>query len=143
MTITKTVSTKKGSHLRFAKDTILRINEEERRKAEEKERERVQVHSAGTAFASLSNQLAEIVGDPKNSHVEHYLQRIKLDQSGGRIVEDGMWLAEISHIGLSGFDQRAQTALKREFDRAPITAVLSLWRSKTGNTTSTAHERWR
>jgi hypothetical protein len=127
MTITKTVSTKKGSYLRFAKDTILRINEEERRKAEEKERERVQVHSAGTAFASLSNQLAEIVGDPKNSHVELYLQRIKLDQSGGRIVEEGMWLAEILPIGLSDFDQRAQTALKREFDRAPIVAVLALW----------------
>jgi hypothetical protein len=127
MTVTKTVSTKKGSYLRFAKDTILRINEEERRKAEEKERKRVEVHSADTAFASLSNQLSEIVGDPKNSHVELYLQRIKLDQSGGRIVEEGMWLAEILHIGLSDFDQRAQTALKREFDRAPIIAVLALW----------------
>jgi len=81
----------------------------------------------GTAFASLSDQLAKIVGDPKNSDVELYLQRIKLDQSGGKIVEDGMWLAEILHIGLSDFDQRAQTALKLEFDRAPIIAVLALW----------------
>jgi hypothetical protein len=127
MTITKTVSTKKGSYLRYAKDTILRINEEERRKAEEKERERIRVHSPGTAFASLSTQLAEIVGDPKNSYVELYLQRIKLDQSGVRIVEDGMWLAEIVHIELSDFDQLLQTALKREYDRAHIIAVLALW----------------
>jgi hypothetical protein len=127
MTITKTVSTKKGSYLRYAKDTILRINEEERRKAEEKERERIRVHSPGTAFASLSTQLAKIVGDPKNSYVELYLQRIKLDQSGGRIVEDGMWLAEIVHIELSDFDQLLQAALKREYDRAPIIAVLALW----------------
>lgn len=127
MTITKTVSTKKGSYLRFPKDTILRINEEERRKAEEEERRRVQVHPPGTVFASLSNQLAEIVSDPKNSHVELYLQRIKLDESGGRIVQDGMWLAEILRIELSHFDQRVQTALKLELDRAPIIAVLALW----------------
>ncbi len=127
MTITKTVETKKGSYLRFAKDTILKINEEERRKTEEKERERVQVHSPGTAFASLSNKLTKIHGEPKNSHVELYLQRIKLDQSGNRIVEEGMWVAEVLHIGLSDFDQRAQTALKREFDKAPIIAVLALW----------------
>lgn len=127
MTITKKVYPKKGFYLRFAKDAILKINEEERRKAEDKERERAQVHSAATAFASLSDQIGEIVGEPKNSNVELYLQRIKLGENRDKIVENGMWLAEIIHIGLSGFDQHARAALKREFDIAPITAVLVLW----------------
>jgi hypothetical protein len=63
VTVSKKVSTEKGSYLRFFKETILKIREEEESKARENDiKENVKIHAPGTAFAALSERLGGSLG---------------------------------------------------------------------------------
>lgn len=127
VTVTKRVSPRKGSYLRFSKETILKIHEEEQSKTREGDRESVQVHEPGTAFASLSDKLIEISRDPRCSNLEVYLLSGKLDENGCKVIENGKWPAELGSFAIRVFNQETQAALKREFDRSPVLSVLALW----------------
>ena len=127
VTVSKKISPKKGSYLRFSKETILKIHEDEQNKSRENDSESMQVHEPGTAFASLSDGLAAINHDPKCSNLEVYFLSNKLDQNGNKVVEDGMWAAEICSFAIRVFNQESQAALKQEFDRSPVISILALW----------------
>ena len=125
VTVSKRVSPKKGSYLRFSKESILKIHEDEQSK--DRESESIQVHEPGTAFASLSGKLAEISHDPKCSNLEVYFLSNKLVQNGNKVVEDGMWDAEICSFAVRVFNQETQKALRQEFDRSLVISILALW----------------
>ena len=127
LTVSKKVSPKKGSYLRFAKETILKIHEGEGRKAHEDESRQVSIHEPGTAFAALSEQLARLSEDPKSSNLEVYLLSNKLDQDGKEVLNDGMWAAEIRPVGIYRFDENTRAFLKQEYDRSPVLSILVLW----------------
>jgi len=127
VTVSKKVSTKKGSYLRFSKETILKIREDEERKARDDEiEEKVKVHAPGTAFASLSEELARLSEDPKCSNVEVYILSGKLDD-GEKVVRDVMWAAEIRPIRIYLFDEETRIFLKQEYDKSPVLSILVLW----------------
>jgi hypothetical protein len=127
VTISKKVSPKKGSYLRFSKETILKIHENERSKARESDSQSMRVHQPGSAFASLSDRLAEIDHDQKCSNLEVYFLSNKLDENGDKVVENGMWAAEICSFAIRVFNQETQAALRQEFDRSPVISILALW----------------
>lgn len=128
VTVSKKVSTKKGSYLRFSKETILKIRLDEESKAREDEiKEKVTIHPPGTAFAALSEKLAQSSEDPKCSNLEVYLLSNKLDQDGEKVVRDGMWMAEIRPFGIYLFTEEARALLKQEYDKAPVLSILVLW----------------
>ncbi len=128
VTVSKKVSTKKGSYLRFSKETMLKIREEEERKAREDEiEEKVRIHAPGTAFAALSEELARLSEDPKCSNLEVYLLTGKLDQDGEKVVRDGMWAAEIRPIGIYHFDEETRVFLKQKCEKSSVLSILVLW----------------
>lgn len=127
VTISKKVSTKKGSYLRFSKETILKIAEDEERKAREETKDKLIIHEPGTAFAGLSEELVRLSQDQKCSNIEVYLHSGKLDQDGKKVLRDGMWAAEIRHFGIYRFDAETRAFLKQEFDRSPVLSTLVLW----------------
>ena len=127
VTVSKKVSPKKGSYLRFSKETILRIHEDEQNKARESDAESIQIHEPGTAFVSLSDKVAEINHDSKCSNLEVYFLSNKFDQNGNKAVKDGMWVAEVCSFAIHVFDQEAQAALKERFDQCTVISVLVLW----------------
>lgn len=128
VTISKKVWTKKGSYLRFSKETILKIREDEERKEREDEiRERVKIHAPGTGFATLSEELVRLSEDPKCSNLEVYFLSNKLDQDGEKVVRDGMWVVEVRPIGIHLFNQETRAFLKREYDDSSVLSVLVLW----------------
>jgi hypothetical protein len=128
VTVTKQVSMQKGSYLRFAKEAILQIAEQEQRKAqEEKKAESSRIHPAGTALAEVSAQLARLIGDPKCRGVELIILSGKLDQEGRQVLHDGVWSAEINAVGIRVFDKETEDFLKQQYDKAPVLGVLILW----------------
>jgi hypothetical protein len=128
VTVSKKVSTKKGCYLRFSKETILKIREDEERQAREDEiNEKVRIHAPGTAFAALSEELARLSEDPKCSNLEVYLLSNKLDQNGEKVVRDGMWAAETRPFGIYLFDEETRAFLKQEYDKSPVLSMLVLW----------------
>ena len=128
VTISKKVSPKKGSYLRFSKETILKIHEEEERKAREDElKEQATVHAPGTAFAMLSEKLGQLSGDPKCSNCVVFLLANKLDQDGNKVVWDGAGVAEIRPIEIHLFDKETRDFLKQAYDKSPVLSILVLW----------------
>ncbi len=127
VTVSKKVSLKKGSYLRYSKETIARIVEDENRKAAERKSESPTIHEPGTAFALLSERLAEVNRDPKCSNLEVYFLSGKRDENGEKLVEDGMWKAEVRSFAIHVFDGDSEATLKQEFDRTPVLSVLTLW----------------
>jgi hypothetical protein len=128
VTISKKVSTKKGSYLRFAKETILKIREDEERKVRDDEtNEKPRIHPPGAALDALSEDLARLSGDPKCSNLEVYLLGGKVDQEGQKIIHDGRWIAEIRSFGIYFFNEETKALLKQEFEKSPVLSVLVLW----------------
>ena len=127
VTVAKKVSVKKGSYLRFAKETILKLHEDGELETREEKKEEVTVHAAGTAFTALSENLVRINEDPKSSKLEVYLLSNKLDENGQKVMNDGMAAAEIRPIGINVFDEETRAFLKQQFDKAPVISVLVLW----------------
>jgi len=128
VTVSKKVSTKKGSYLRFSKETILKIREDEERKAREDEiNEKAIICPPGTALGTLSEELARLSKDLKCSNLEVCLLSGKLDQDGEKVICDGMWIAEIRPIGIHLFDEETQALIKQEYDKSPILSILVLW----------------
>ena len=128
VTISKKVSTKKGSYLRFAKETILKINEEEKQKAlEEEAAQKGSIHPAGTAFTALREEITRLSQDPKCRNLEVYFLSNKIDEKGENVVHDGMWTAEIRPIGLHVVDDETWLFLRQEYDKAPVLSILLLW----------------
>ena len=128
VTISKKVSPKKGSYLRFSKETILKIHDDEQRKAREDEiKEGASVHEPGTAFTTLSEKLAQLSKDPKCSNVVVFLLMNKLDKDGKKVVRDGMGVAEIHPIEIHLFDDETQAFIKQAYDKSPVLSILVLW----------------
>jgi hypothetical protein len=128
VTISKKVSPKKGSYLRFSKETILKIHDDEERKAREDEiKEGASIYEPGTAFATLSEKLARLSKDPKCSNVLVFLLMNKLDQVGKKVVRDGVGVGEIHPIEIHLFDEETQAFLKHAYDKSPVLSVLVLW----------------
>jgi hypothetical protein len=127
VTVAKMVSPKKGSYLRFGKETILKLYEDGKLKSHEEREREVSVHEPGTAFAALSANLTRISEDPKSSKLEVYLLSNKLDQEGENVMHDGRWAAEIRPIGINVFDGETQAFLKQQFDKSPVMSILALW----------------
>jgi hypothetical protein len=127
VTVSRKISPKKGSYLRFSKEAILRIHENEQNKARENDSESKQVCQPGTAFASLADKLSEVNRDPKCSNLEVYFLSYKLHQDGNKAVEDGMSAAEICSFAIRVFNQESQAALRQAFDRSPVISMLALW----------------
>jgi hypothetical protein len=128
VTISKKVSPKKGSYLRFSKETILKVHEDEERKAREDElKEQATVHAPGTAFATLSEKLGRLSEDPKCSNVVVFFLVNKLYQDGNKVVRDGAGVAEIWPIEIHLFDEETRAFLKQAYDKSPVLSILVLW----------------
>ncbi len=128
VTISKKVSPKKGSYLRFSKETILKIHEQEERKAREDElKEEAIVHAPGTAFAALSEKLSRLSEDPKCSNLVVYFLINKLDQGGKKVVRNGVGVGEIWPIEIHSFNEETGAFLKQAYNKSPVMSILVLW----------------
>jgi hypothetical protein len=65
--------------------------------------------------------------DPKCNDLEVTFLSNKLDESGQKIVNGGMHVAEIRAIGIHVFDDETRAVLKREYDKFPVLSILVLW----------------
>lgn len=128
VTISKKVSPKKGSYLRFSKETILKIREDEKRKVREDEtKKKVRIHAPGTAFATLLEELARLNEDSNCRNLEVCLLSNKLGHDGEKVVRGGMWVAEIRPIQIHLLDEETRAYLKHEYDKSPVLSILVLW----------------
>ena len=117
--ISRQIKPVKGDYFRVAKEIILN--------REQEPEEKIQVRPPGTAFASLVESLSQLFDDPKCSNVEVFLLSNKLDEQGQKIWHGQMHVAEIHQFAIHVFGEESRDALKREYDKAPVLGVLTLW----------------
>jgi len=110
----------KGDYFRIAKDVALKAQEEELKN-------NMKIHAPGTAFPALLEDLSRLSEDPKCNDLEVTFLSNKLDESGQKVVNGGMHVAEIRAIGIHVFDDETRAVLKREYDRFPVLSILVLW----------------
>jgi hypothetical protein len=110
----------KGDYFRIAKDVALKTHEEELKN-------NMKIHAPGTAFPALLEDLSRLSEDPKCNDLEVTFLSNKLDESGQKIVNGGMHVAEIRAIGIHVFDDETRAVLKREYDKFPVLSILVLW----------------
>jgi hypothetical protein len=110
----------KGDYFRIAKDILLKNQEEELKK-------NTKIHPPGTQFEGLIEELARLFEDEKRRNVELVLLSNKLDDQGNKVINDGMYVAEIRSIGIHVFDKETRQSLKREYERFPLLSMLVLW----------------
>jgi hypothetical protein len=110
----------KGDYFRIAKDVALKTHEEELKN-------NMKIHAPGTAFPALLEDLSRLSEDPKCNDLEVTFLSNKLDESGQKVVNGGMHVAEIRAIGIHVFDDETRAVLKREYDRFPVLSILVLW----------------
>jgi hypothetical protein len=128
VTITKRVWAKKGSYLRFPKEKILKIAEEEERKTREDLKGTMsRIYPAGTLLPEILAKLAELSSDPKCRYIEAIFLMGKVDQQGDKIIDGGMWSAEIRPIGINIFNEDTERFLKEQFGKAILLGALILW----------------
>jgi hypothetical protein len=118
--VSKKIKPAKGSYLRFSRDVILKNYEDERRK-------RYEPSPAGTQFSSLMNSLTELFKDPNVSDVEVIFISFKLDDMGGKVVEDNRHVAQIRAVGITGISEETQEALREQYEMSPLISLLALW----------------
>ncbi len=51
----------------------------------------------------------------------------KLDDRGEKLVNEGMYVAEIRPIGIHVLDEDTRRFLKQEYERLPLLSMLVLW----------------
>jgi hypothetical protein len=110
----------KGDYFRIAKDVALKAQEEELKN-------NMKIHAPGTAFPALLEDLSRLSEDPKCNDLEVTFLSNKLDESGQKVVNGGMHVAEIRAIGIHVFDDETRAVLKREYDKFPVLSILVLW----------------
>src|SRR5439155_7665096 len=110
----------KGDYFRIAKDVILKNHEEELKK-------NVKIHPPGTQFSGLTEELHHLLEDSKCTNIEVILLSNKLDDQGEKILDGGMYVAEIRSIGIRGLDDVTYQPLKQEYERLPLLSMLVLW----------------
>jgi hypothetical protein len=110
----------KGDYFRIAKDVALKAHEEDLKN-------NMKIHAPGTAFPALLENLSRLSEDPKCNDLEVTFLSNKLDESGQKIVNGGMHVAEIRAIEIHVFDDETRAALKREYDKFPVLSILVLW----------------
>ena len=110
----------KGDYFRIAKHILLKNQEEELKK-------NVKIHPPGTQFAGLLEELARLFENEKCNNIEVVLLSNKLDDQGNKVMNEGMYVAEIRPIGVHVFDEETRQSLKREYERLPLLSMLVLW----------------
>jgi hypothetical protein len=110
----------KGDYFRIAKDVLLKNQEEELKK-------NVKIHPPGTQFAGLMEELQRLFEDEKCTNIEVTLLSNKLDDRGEKLVNEGMYVAEIRPIGIHVLDEDTRRFLKQEYERLPLLSMLVLW----------------
>jgi hypothetical protein len=110
----------KGDYFRIAKDVALKAHEEELKK-------NMKIHAPGMAFPALLEDLSRLSEDPKCNDLEVTFLSNKLDESGQKIVNGAMHVAEIRAIGIHVFNDETRAVLKREYDKFPVLSILVLW----------------
>ena len=75
----------------------------------------------------MLEELSRLSEDAKCNDVEVTFLVNKLDVSGQKIVNDGMYVAEICAIGIHVFDDETRNMLKLEYDNFPVLSILIIW----------------
>jgi hypothetical protein len=110
----------KGDYFRIAKDVILKSQREELKK-------NVKVHPPGTQFAGLMEELSHLFEDSKCTNIEVILLSNKLNDQSEKVVNGGLYVAEIRPIGIHVLDEDTRQFLKQEYERLPLLSMLVLW----------------
>jgi hypothetical protein len=110
----------KGDYFRIAKDVVLKNQEEELKK-------NIKIHPPGTLFAGFTEELERLFEDEKCTNIEVTLLSNKLDDRGEKLVNEGMYVAEIRPIGINILDEDTRRFLKQEYERLPLLSMLVLW----------------
>lgn len=110
----------KGDYFRIAKDVVLKNQEEKLKK-------NVKIHPPGTQFTGLMEELERLFEDERCTDVEVTLLSNKLDDRGDKLVNGGMYVAEIRPIGIHVLNEESRQFLKQEYERLPLLSMLVLW----------------
>jgi hypothetical protein len=110
----------KGDYFRIGKDAIPKDHEEELKK-------NVKIHPPGTQFSGLMDELDRLLQDSKCTNIEVILLSNKLDDQGEKVLNEGMYIAEIRPIGIRALDEATRELLKQEYERFPVISMLVLW----------------
>jgi hypothetical protein len=122
--ISRQIKPVKGDYFRIAKDVILKNHEDELKKSSNKNRK---IHPPGKQFSGLVEELERLLDDGKCNNIEVILLGNKLDDQGKKIVDGGMYVAEIHSIGIRVLDEVARQFLRQEYERLPLLSMLVLW----------------
>ena len=122
--VSRQIKPVKGDYFRIAKDVILKNHEEELKQNIKKD---LKIHPLDTQFSELIHHLKLIFGDSKCTGIETIFLSNKLDVQGEKLVDRGMYVAEIRSIGIHILDEDTCQILRQEYERLPLLSMLVLW----------------